>query len=508
MKYKNLKYLFLSALAFIACSEEIEVPVEVQEPLSAGTADFSKFVALGNSLTAGFADGALFKAGQMNAYPNLMSQKFAEVGGGSFTYPEMNDNIGGLLLAGNQIQGPRLFFNGTAPVPVPGTPTTDITSPVSGPFNNLGIPGAKSFHLLSPTYGNLAGVLSGTANPYYVRMNSANVSLVANAVAQSPSFFSLWIGNNDVLSFATSGGVGVDHNSTGNTNPATYGSNDITNNNAFASVYSTLLDALTAGGAKGVVANIPDVTAVPFFTTVPHNPVPLDAATAGALNAQLINVLNGLLTAIGQPTRFTQLEAGANNPLLIVDEALDNVGAGLTQAAQLSGNPQLVALAPFLGAVYGQARHATKDDLILLTTRGVIGQPAGSPVPALNAFGVSYPLQDQYVLVKAEVDMIKAATSSYNATIKSLAEQKGLAIVDVNQQMNILSTNGIIFGNFHMTSAFVQGGAFSLDGVHVTARGNAYIANLFLEAIEKTYGAKFNKFKPESFPLSYPVNLP
>ena len=38
---------------------------------------------------------------------------------------------------------------------------------------------------------------------------------------------------------------------------------------------------LTANGAKGVVANVPYITDLPHFTTVPHNPVPLDAATAG-----------------------------------------------------------------------------------------------------------------------------------------------------------------------------------------------------------------------------------
>ena len=46
-----------------------------------------------------------------------------------------------------------------------------------------------------------------------------------------------------------------------------------------------MVSQLTANGAKGVVTNVPDVTKVPFFNTVPHNPVPLDAATAGVLNS-------------------------------------------------------------------------------------------------------------------------------------------------------------------------------------------------------------------------------
>ncbi len=65
-------------------------------------------------------------------------------------------------------------------------------------------------------------------------------TVLADAVAQNPTFFSLWIGGNDVLGYATSGGDGL--NQTGNLNPATYGGNDITDPNVFASVYSTLVN--------------------------------------------------------------------------------------------------------------------------------------------------------------------------------------------------------------------------------------------------------------------------
>ncbi len=506
MKHFQFKYLLLVSFIFLSCSEEIDVPVVVQEPVTAGSADFSKYVALGNSLTAGFSDGALFRAAQENAYPNLMSQKFAEVGGGAFATPFTNNNIGGLLAGGVQIQGPRLIFNGTAPVPLPeATPTTEIAVPLTGPFNNLGVPGAKSFHLLAPNYGNIAGVSTGAANPYFVRFrSSAATSVLLDATAQNPTFFSLWIGNNDVLSFATSGGIGV--NQSGNLNPATYGPNDITDSNAFTAIYSQMIDALTANGAKGVVANIPNVSSVPFFTTIPFNAVPLDAATANALNTGLIGPVKQILTLFGEGDRVQLLVAG-NNPLMIVDEGLTNLGPQIQATAAASGNPQLIALAPFLGANYGQVRHAKPGDLFPLTTRTIIGQPAGTPVPTLNAFGVSFPLQDQHALVPVELAMIKTATDAYNASIKSIAEAKGLAFVDVNALMVQLSTSGIRLGNFHMTNAFVQGGAFGLDGIHVTARGNAFIANKFLEAIEKTYGSRFNKFSPESFPFSYPAFL-
>ena len=224
---KNFKWLLLVSLTFVACTSDDDAVIDPNSsdglPLTAGSADFSKYVALGNSLTAGFSDGALFAAGQANSYANILSQQFALVGGGEFKIPYMSDNVGGLLLGGTQIQGPRLYFNGSGPAPAPGTTTTEVTNFLTGGYNNMGIPGAKSFHLLAPGYGNVAGIFTGQANPYFVRFaTSPNTTVLADATAQSPTFFSLWIGNNDVLSYATSGGVGVNQTGSGNL-PGAYG---------------------------------------------------------------------------------------------------------------------------------------------------------------------------------------------------------------------------------------------------------------------------------------------
>src|SRR5690606_31314019 len=123
-----------------------------------GSADFSKYVALGNSLTAGYADNALYREGQANSWTKILSDQFALAGGGEFRIPYMNDNLGGMLFGGNPISSNRLYFNGSGPVVLPGAGTTEISVPLNGPFNNMGMPGAKSFHLLSATYGNPAGL--------------------------------------------------------------------------------------------------------------------------------------------------------------------------------------------------------------------------------------------------------------------------------------------------------------------------------------------------------------
>lgn len=75
----------------------------------------------------------------------------------------------------------------------------------------MGVPGAKSYHLLANGYGSVAGLQTNppSSNPYFVRFASSDTtSVIADALAQDPTFFTLWIGNNDVLSYATSGGVG------------------------------------------------------------------------------------------------------------------------------------------------------------------------------------------------------------------------------------------------------------------------------------------------------------
>jgi len=509
---KNFKWLLLVSLTFVACDSSDDAVIDPNSsdglPLTAGSADFSKYVSLGNSLTAGYGDGTLFRAGQEGSYPNILAQQFALVGGGDFTIPFVNDNVGGLLLGGNQISGPRLYLApGNIPTPVSGTPSTEVSNILTGPFNNMGVPGAKSFHLLSNSYGNIAGVGS-YANPYFVRFaSSPSATILGDAVAQNPTFFSLWIGNNDVLAYATSGGTGT--NQAGNLNPATYGGNDITDPNVFASVYSTLVDQLTANGAKGVVANIPYVSTVPFFTAVPTNPVPLDAATAGQLNAGILGPLDSILTAYGQPDRIVAVSAGPSNPLLIKDESLTNLGPQITGALIANGVP--AGQAGLMGALYGQARHARNTvgdrDYILLTTRGIIGtSQTGVPSP-FNTVGVTYPLQDSAVITAAENVEIVTATNAFNTTIAALADAKGLAFFDANAALTQLNSGGLVSNGYTMTSTYVTGNSFSLDGVHPSPKGYALIANKFLEAINAKYGSNFKGVNLGQYRILYPASL-
>jgi len=305
--------------------------------------------------------------------------------------------------------------------------------------------------------------------------STPNASVLADAMAQKPTFFSLWIGINDVLGYTTTGGDG--------TNPLTPISG--APGAGFDGTYAAIIATMTASGAKGVVANVPYVTSLPHFTTVPHNPIPLDAATAGAVNAayapyngglqaafQALQA-TGLLTAAEVAKRQISFKAGAGNAVVIFDESLTDLGAI---------NPAFAGLQ--------KIRQATAADLLVLPAASFIGTLAvpGNP---LTVNGVAVPLADKWVLTPQEQAEIKTAIDGYNAIIKAAATSKGLAFFDANLYMQQLATTGITDGKFTVSSRLVTGGVFSLDGVHPNPRGFALLSNLMMKTLDATYGSNF-----------------
>ena len=490
----TIKFMIgLLAIGLVSCEPEFENAVTDEGFYDAGDADFSNYVSLGNSLTAGYADSALYMSGQEDSYPNIMAEQFGFVGGGDFTQPLTSDNLGGLLYGGVQISGNRLVLsadeNGNPfPTPLDGTPMTDVTTSATGPFNNMGVPGAKSYHLVTPGYGSVAGVANGTANPWFARFaTSESTTVLADAVSLNPTFFSLWIGNNDILGYATSGGSGVDQ--AGNLDPSTYGGFDITDPNVFAAAYSAQVDALVAGGAKGVLLNIPDVTSIPYFTTVPTRSIPLDAATAGAVNAQfaLYNGALGQLVAGGfispeeAAIRAINFVEGVNYPIMtdvdLTDVTAILIGAGL--------DPQTAAL-------LGQLRQVKSDDLVVLTASSVLGT-VPDPSNPLGIVGVSLPLPNSLVLSSTEQARVATAGASYNAIIEGLAAANELGYGDMKSALAEVAANGAFYNGGVLTSTYVTGGAFSLDGVHPSPRGYAFTANTIIDVINTTYNASIPK---------------
>ncbi len=521
-----LSGLFL-ATSFTACEPEFENPIGDQTYTS-GTADFSNYVAIGNSLTAGYTNGTLYKSGQENSFPAILAGQMKLAGGGEFTQPYMDDDtkdVGGMVFGGTPILPTKLIINAAAGAPerINETPTMELTNIHPGPYNNMGVPGAKIFHLLAPGYGDLANIPIGKANPYYVRFaSSSTASVIGDAASQNPTFFSLWIGANDVLAYATSGGIGVDQNEAGNMDPSTYGPNDITNATVFGGVYTQLVNTLTANGAKGVVATIPDVASIPFFTTIPYDALdPTDPnnqeylAMIPMLN-QHFGMLNQAFVALGVPERSITFAIDEPSPVVIKDESLTDISAQLNTVLQAGGvDAQTAAI---LSAQYGQCRQATDDDLILLTAKSVIGKVnqdhkdelTGMGVPdttakQLSYEGLTYPMEDQWVLIPDEITAVRTATTAYNGTIVAIAADKDLAVADMAATMKkmirgLVIEDGSVYTADYFNGTNVDNLTFGLDGVHPTNRGYAIIANGFIDAIERKYGAKLPKVIPAHYP--------
>ncbi len=535
--YKCFGLLFIFS-GLVACEiDEVEpnLPPAAELPaLQSGSLDFSKYVSVGASFTAGFTDGALFLAGQENSFPNLLSQQFAGANGGSFTQPLTNDNLGGLLLGGNVIQGTRLFFNGAGPATLPGTPTNEVSSKLSGPFNNMGVPGAKSFHILAPGYGSVAGVPAGTANPFFARFSSSETaSVLEDAMAQSPTFFTLSeIGGNDVLGYATTGGDG--------TNPITPSDGPI--GVGFDATFGAIVATMTSGGAKGLVTNVPFITDLPHFTTVPHNPLDPTNESFGPLIPTLNGVygaLNQIYEAIGQPERSVVFSESAASAVVIKDENLADISTIIRDA--LIGSPQFAgllasfglptdagtvgAVATLFGLTYGQTRQATANDLLVLPSSSIIGTPNADSVAFLmsqglsqavagqfSVEGITLPLADKWVLTPQEQTAIENATNAYNATIEAVASaNNNIVLVDLNSVLTEAATTGYQYEDYTLTTDLVFGGLVSLDGIHLTARGYALMATIFLEKLDENFGSNFiasgNFPKSNDFTTLYPATL-
>jgi lysophospholipase L1-like esterase len=427
MKKKILLFtVTLFSTGFYACKTNLS-----QSDVSAGSADFKRYVAIGNSLTAGMGDGALYREGQDNSYPKMLSEQFKLAGGGAFNIPYMDDG-GGNDGSDNprRILGFVIPCNSNTPALSPvydPAGSTALNKPLNeGPYNLIGVPGARAIDANLGLYSFL--------NPFLRRFCvSPGVStMLSEAMRANPTFFTMWLGSNDVLAYALAGAVPQ----VNILSPA------LSDTASLRSALTLIADSLTHFGAKGAIANVPDVTSVPYFNTIPWNGVVLSKGKADTLNGiyQLSN-LPGITW-----------HEGANG-FLIVDSSA----------------------APYV-------RHATAGDLILLST------PSDSLKCGQWGVSPARPLGDAYVLEAGEIALIQLYTTKYNETIRNIATQYGLALVDINTYLkSVLS--GITYNGINLNATFVTGGAFSLDGVHPNPRGYAMIANEFIRSINAKYGS-------------------
>jgi GDSL-like lipase/acylhydrolase family protein len=383
------------AAALVALGGCGEIEPKLGPAVQSGSADFGIYVAMGTSLGAGYSNGGTVESHQRHSYPYLFAQQV----GAPFTIPSISDS--GL--------GPLLVLRSYSPLLItraatPGSPT-NFGQPTS--YHNMSIPGALLVDVLDST-------AVGYSRGLFPVIQRHRGLILQQAIGLHPTFVSFEYGANEVLGAAVAG--------SGTVNPAFQPAN-------FAALYGLALNGLSLGApqAKLVLFNVPEVTSIPFFTTLP-------AFTVG-------------------------MSTGSPVPLVGVD-----------------GN-----LAP--------------GDLVLLDPGGpLICQGYGVPAGGYNYVcpqtpGNGQPLPESAILRAQEVADLRTVVTAYNSAIRAEATSRNAALVDLNELLHRIATEGIHYGSVVYTSEFITGGVFGLDGVHPTDLGYAIMANAMIDAVNAKFGS-------------------
>lgn len=463
MKYISFGLVALVAAGIIALGGcETGTPAGPEPGL--GSATVTKYVSVGNSITAGYQSNSLYESAQKYSFPNLIAQQLTLAGAniGKFEQPIVSDPGLGTTYAqryeilslsgpgGKPVIGPR----------IPSTPGTFSNTALARPYDNLGIPGIPLASFLDTT-GNLGGQLStSTAMIIGAILRPPPVgpfpkSIFAHVAALNPDLVTFWLGNNDVLGFATSGGV----------SPSAP-----TNSTVFGFLYNQAIDTLrkVLPNAKIIVATIPDVSALPFFTTVGPSVAPVLAS----LNVYLRYQKHG------------------------------NTGVAFDSTMLNTADSPLIPLTASTYAGYiGQATGKWYTD------KGYPGLPAG--IDTTKPFGLhpQNPWPDALALDADEITTAKTAITAFNTVIKSTATTYNCALVDVYTIFNDIKANGYLYGGVVYKTDYITGGIFSLDGVHPSDIGHGIIANEFVKVMNAKYGMKVPMVNLSTLP-GIPVPLP
>ncbi|GAB2947095.1 SGNH/GDSL hydrolase family protein [Hymenobacter coalescens] len=452
---KGAPALALLGLALGSCQPELEAP-----KADAGSLNFSSYVAVGNSLTAGYMDGGLYNEGINNSYPALLAQQFAKTGRGpsGFVLPlfdaNFSDGSGYATFTGftnptppaqpspiinqpsqaNNFLGQKVAYTGNRLPPPPlGSGAPELRPWTGAQPDNLGVPGISvlSSDRTASTNPILAGAaqIYGNLNQFYHRLLPAAdrgaTDYVTFVGRKTPTFFTCWMGNNDVLTYATNGAI-VDQ-----LNPFS----NLTDTTSFGRGYRNIVRTISKNGTvPGIVANIPSVTNVPYFTTV-----------------RLADVLAG----------FQRI------------------------------NPALTTLYIREGTSTTTSRAATANDLILLTAQAQFAQGVGTTP--------TNPLPSQFVLDPAEVTAINTRTTQLNNIIAKTARQYKVPVADMNTFFGGIAGNGFGINATVNSAGFLSGNLFSLDGVHPTPRGYAVVANEFIRVINQYYNTSIPFTNPNEY---------
>ena len=404
---------------------------------SSGTADFTKYVSIGNSLTAGYQNGGLRDVFQTNSYPRMIAAQL----GVDMTYnPFPDSGTAGSLFYGNPAFSPT---TGSPNLIGSVTSTAPTNSLQPTPYENLGVPGAFLYDFLNATSNTTCwqatrlGSSSNTLFNAIVRGSTQFANLKAMAAASVPAtFISFHLGNNDILGYATNGaGLNGDFTAVAGVPPYTpVNSSDLPLATIlaynFADGYARSIDSLLTLNADLVLANIPNVTDIPFFTAVNKDSVTVN--------------LSPLVKAKIYTTET---------------------------------NVQFVTLTA--------SRYLGRTDF-------------GAGAAPDHPYGLhpANPLGAQFTLTTTEVANISNIISGYNQVIDAIAAAHDIPVADLNGFFaNVAAVSGPTGAGYPIGSGlrvktdFISGGLFSLDGVHPSTLGYAILANEIIKTVNAHYGS-------------------
>jgi hypothetical protein len=429
-----LSISLLSVLLFAGCKPHLDVPTPSQ-----GNADFTKSISIGGDFMAGYQDDALFHDGQARCIPALLARQFSLAGGGDFHQVLLADNNG---FGWNSkpweswfVQSAHLNYHTDCQgvnslIPLKDSLSRTAAASLYSNFYlnancNFAIPFARTWELVTPSFGANPG--SNYANPYYYRIasNPGTSTVIGDAQNANASFFTAWLGMEDIYDYARHGGEQT----------------LILSSSAFSRYLDSIFIPLTANGAKGCIANIPDFRTFPYYTLVPWNGASLTQSKADSL------------TDIYATAGYTHIVFHEGNNGFVIDDVN----------------------APF------SVRQMHPGEYITLSV----------PLDSMkcNYLGVLFgTLPGKYVLDSSEVAYIDQVTSAYNVVIAQKVQQYGLALVDMNSYFNSVNA-GIKWNGVDFNTQFVTGGFYSLDGYHPNQNGYALIANEFIKAINLKFNA-------------------
>lgn len=430
---KKLYIVGLLALGIASCKPKIN-----PEKPSAGNIDLTSYIAVGGTYTAGFADGSLYKSGQQNSYPAIISRQLNTIMKSEFVQPYLPGEYGypsPKYILG-MIKGPCDTSIALRVIPMPGaldSPTSSQNIAWQGPFHNVAVPGMRCVDYVVPGYAMF--------NPYAKRffLSPTTDKPIHEIIKKQHTFFTLWIGPEDVLGYVMAGGEG-----------SPKPTDKISSTTAFAAAYDSVASTLTKNGAKGVLINIPDVMTLPFLTTIGAHSLSLSKADADDLN----DMYN---------TTDMRFHEGGGNYFVIEDSS-----------------------APF------KKRQIKDGEYVLLSI------PQDSMKCPYVAWGTKKPIPARYVLTALEVAKVKDAVTAFNQVIDAQSALRGLPVVDMFTFMQTLQS-GIKFNGVSYSATFATGGAYSLDGIHMTPKGYALLANHIIATINNNYSSSIPNANANSY---------